>query len=388
MDKHILTDSLDRLSQHEHPNGTMLDPDHLQWDLQGVHGDVQGLLLALRAKLDEFEGQEMQYRVVASFLDSIDDQDNTILQTVCEALWSDLETHKGMERLLFRVSKTLAEIAQAEEAYGKAAGILGRVQMDGAGYTDTMRFEHCVCIAEYLLEDQNGAQAHKQLAKAPKDADVESGLLLRHKACSARIMESLRRYTEAGSKYFELSHSSIPEHDQLESLRKSLCAALVSKPGIDRQRLLNKLNNDARTVQVAGSDVLDRLCSHRLVSSQQCKQLEELVPPSLAAPVHGTSPVSRGILEHNMHCIARIYDMIGYSRLASLLDIHRDHIEDLVRSMVNHNQLQASLDGVTDTVYFKSGEEEGESRQIESFCNELQSIAVLIRERYPDLSGQ
>lgn len=366
----------------------MLDHDHLHWDLQGVQGDAQGLLLALRAKLDECEGQDVQYRVVASFLDCIDDQDNTTLQTVCEALWSDLEAHAGMESLVFRIAKTLAEIAQAEEAFGKAAGILGRVQMDGAGFTDAMRFEQCVCMAEYLLEDKNGAQALKQIAKAPNDADVDSELLLRHKASYARVMDSLRRYTEAGTKYLELSCSPIPEYDQLESLRKALCAALVSKPGIDRQRLLDRLNKDPRSIQITGSHILDRLCSHRLVSPLQCTYLHELVPASMAAPVHGSSPVSRGILEHNVQCIARRYDMIGYSRLASLLDVHRDHIEGLVRSMVDQNQLQASLDGVTDTVYFGSGEDESNVRQIESFCDELQSIAALIRERYPELVGQ
>jgi COP9 signalosome complex subunit 4 len=97
----------------------------------------------------------------------------------------------------------------------------------------------------------------------------------------------------------------------------------------------------------------------------------------------GLSIMERGVVEHNMIAVSKIYQSIYVSELALVLGVTSEKAEKLAAIMIMEGSLSGSIDQVEGLVEFESEDTVDGTwdRSISSFCVELNHITDVIRSQ-------
>lgn len=97
----------------------------------------------------------------------------------------------------------------------------------------------------------------------------------------------------------------------------------------------------------------------------------------------GLTIMERGVVEHNMIAVSKIYQTIYVSELALVLGVTPEKAEKIAAAMIMEGSLSGSIDQVEGLVEFEPEETENAvwDRSISSFCVELNRVTDVIRSQ-------
>lgn len=106
-----------------------------------------------------------------------------------------------------------------------------------------------------------------------------------------------------------------------------------------------------------------------------------LQPHQQAIMGDGLTIMERGVVEHNMIAVSKIYKSIYVSELALVLGVTSEKAEKIAAAMIMEGALAGSIDQVDGLVEFETEESPNSlwDKSISSFCVELNRITDNIR---------
>lgn len=272
-----------------------------------------------------------------------------------------------------KVRLRLADLLESRGDFHKSAVILRDACMLQKEYqgseSDTLngqKFELYIRIMRDFLEVGESENAATMISKAQYLRQglptIDPALDIHFKLSQARVFDSSRKFLEAATKYYQASRESMVDYgDRLASLRQAIVCAVLSPAGPQRNTMLRTLYNDERS-QIVGEVLYSVLCQcyfDRLLSRKDIDALAaECSDHHLISLSDGTTVLTRGLIDHNVLSISRIYVNISLHDLAVLLDLESaDRAEEYVSKMIVQNRLKAQIDDTNGFVYFHSDEE-------------------------------
>ena len=95
----------------------------------------------------------------------------------------------------------------------------------------------------------------------------------------------------------------------------------------------------------------------------------------------GLTIMERGVVEHNMIAVGKIYDTIYVSELAVILGVSPERAEKIAANMIMDGSLVGSIDQVEGIVEFDNEDmaQSNWDRSVTNFCMELNRITNLIQ---------
>lgn len=155
--------------------------------------------------------------------------------------------------------------------------------------------------------------------------------------------------------------------------------------------LLCKIYKDERLSQLDSlpqfethSTILSKMYKHQVLGKEELKKFESSLQPHQQAIMgDGLSIMERGVVEHNMISVSKIYQSIYVSELALVLGVTSDKAEKIAAAMIMEGSLSGSIDQVEGLVEFEAEETANAAwdRSISSFCVELNRITDVIRSQ-------
>ncbi|KAK7208499.1 hypothetical protein BZA70DRAFT_273883 [Myxozyma melibiosi] len=417
--------------------------------------------------------------VVATFVSHITNTDTstttsdaTLLEQTLANLQPVLVSFEEQDAL---IRERLASIYESQSRPTKAANILRGVKTDSGGsriVSDDYRVELAVRILRNLLEDldrdeaadadtaatstdddelapaervmiaddiisktaaiiaRSSSSSSSSSSSAPTPTSESS--LLHFKLAQARVFEARKRFLDAASKFFELSHqqSAIDADDRLVCLSAAVSCALLSPAGPARGRLLASLIKDERLTAADSSasslaperSLLDKLFFDHLLPRSEiidylaaCKRKiprAHLISygSSLSSPTdyERDSVLDKAVTEHNLLAASKLYSNISFDELAELLSLSSpDAAEGYAAKMIQERRLRAVIDRVDRLIYFSSSSssasasaslgnylsDEYERSLLKQWDSEILSVCLLVEDTvakvqksYPDLA--
>lgn len=303
--------------------------------------------------------------------------------------------------------------------YSQAARILGGTRMEsetgGTYYVAPIdKLDIFVKIAECFLMEDEIAEADNAVNKAGQVAPLVSahasasnggggekqdpeqhrrvmGLLLRYKSAYARVLDANRKFLQAASRYHELSqqYALCDEEELLRLLGFAVTCAILAPSGTQRQRVLQHLYQDARLRQLDALDefsthstILAKMYRHQILRPAELTQFESgLAEHQKAVMGDGLTIMERGVVEHNMTAVSRLYRTIYVSELAAILGVTAQKAEKIAADMILDGTIAGSIDQVESLLQFEVPESGSESwdRAISSFCIQLNGVTDAIK---------
>mmetsp|Transcript_99984 Transcript_99984/g.288664 ORF Transcript_99984/g.288664 Transcript_99984/m.288664 type:complete len:393 (+) Transcript_99984:213-1391(+) len=292
-----------------------------------------------------------------------------------------------------------------EGEYSAAARILSRMRMedDPSSVYFTNPADKCdvfVKIAECFLEEDEIAESDAAVTKAGgvvesiENPEQNMGLILRYKSTYARVLDSNRKFLQAASRYHDLSQSSgdlIRAEDLLAMLGRAATCAILAPSGPQRQRVLGHIYKDERLSQLDSlsqfethSTILAKMYKNQILGKDELTKFEaSLQPHQQAVMGDGLTIMERGVVEHNMIAVSKIYQSIYVNELGLILGVTPEKAEKIAAAMIMEGSLSGSIDQVEGLLEFDSEETPSGTwdRSISNFCFELNRITDIIRSQ-------
>lgn len=289
--------------------------------------------------------------------------------------------------------------------YSEAAKVLAGMRMeDDLGsvyYTDpASKCDVYVKIAECFLEEDAIVESDSAVTKAGSvvesitEPDQHMALILRYKSTYARVLDANRKFLQAASRYHDLSQSSsdlIRAEDLLAMLGRGATCAILAPSGPQRQRVLGHIYKDERLFQLDSipqfethSTILSKMYKNQVLDKEELIKFEaSLQPHQRAVMGDGLTIMERGVVEHNMIAVSKIYQSIYVSELALVLGVHEDKAEKIAASMIMEGSLPGSIDQVEGLVEFESEDNAQVTwdKAISNFCVELNRVTDALQSQ-------
>ncbi len=229
--------------------------------------------------------------------------------------------------------------------------------------------EESIGSAELLLQTQDTLNATRHIKACKKTLKEMSHprkrkeLEIKCRACHSRILEADGRYLAAAYNYFQISqYDDIKTSDQItsnelsKSLHNSIKCAILAKACTARDDLLQKLYQDRQSEDLLSFKMLKHMHQNRIISQHDQDEFGKTLPIKdqlkLNAEYSDYTILQKAIYEHNMRAIAKLYKNMSIKRLSMLLGISMEGSEDLARSMIAENRLDASIDQIDHDITF------------------------------------
>lgn len=319
---------------------------------------------------------------------------------------------------------------QNTDEYGDAARILGGTRMEAEGVYAVSPYDKLdvyVKMAECFLEEDEIVEADNAVNKAGQVAPFVSSannaanndktgedsndqqqqqqkkvvsLLLRYKSTYARVLDANRKFLQAAQRYHDLSQQSehCDEDDLIQLLGRAVTCAILAPSGPQRQRTLQHLYQDLRLNQLdplpefsTHSTILSKMYHHQILHPKELVQFEQSLSDHQKAIMgDGLSIMERGIVEHNVTSVARLYRTIYLTELANILGItSTQKATKIVSDMILDGTIHGSIDQVDGLLQFDITESSDTTwdRSISSFCIQLNSITDSIKQQQQISTG-
>jgi len=287
--------------------------------------------------------------------------------------------------------------------YSGAARILGDMRMDddptSVYYMEaSKRTDVYVKIAECFLAEDQVAEADSAVQRAGSivesipNKEQHMALILRYKSTYARVLDNNRKFLQAAQRYHELSQSNvaqIDDEDLLQMLGMAATCAILAPSGPQRQRVLGHIYKDERLDKLESMEtfathsiILKKMHLFQILRPEELKIFEaSLAEHQKAIMGDGLTIMERGVVEHNMISVSKLYRTIYVKELALILGVNDQKAEKIAASMIMEGSLHGSIDQVEGLLEFESDEspEQSWDRSITSFCMELNRVTDAIK---------
>ncbi|KAL6774595.1 hypothetical protein ACKKBG_A25590 [Auxenochlorella protothecoides x Auxenochlorella symbiontica] len=300
------------------------------------------------------------------------------------------------EEQITALREQLALVYERRELWSQAAQALAGIDLDsGVRLLDgEYRLEKNVRIARLYLEDDDPVAAETYIKKASSlvAAIKNEALELQYRTCYARILDSKRRFLEAGTRYYELSLAGaggpsrprVSEEDLGQALSAAITCAILAAAGSQRSRLLATLIKDERTVPSPLRPILEKVYMERILGAEEVSAFAAgLAPHQLATLPDGSTVLDRAVMEHNLESVSKLYTSIKIEELGRLLGVTPKAAEKAAARMILENRLSATLDQVSDLVRFGGGPDASSARDaaLRSACLAADKLVMLMAAR-------
>lgn len=239
-------------------------------------------------------------------------------------------------------------------------------------------------------------RANTQLAQC-NDEDI----LLQHRFCQARVLDSKRKFEDAAMKYYLISHhpnsaqmkDSMTDGDFSSALVRAVTCAILAPAGPRRSRVLAILYNDERSRSLDIFPLLESIHMGRLLRSSQIEKFRPtLLPHQLTSHSDGDTVLDRAVMEHNLQAASRLYVNIHFSELGVLLGISAAKAETTAARMIYEKRMTASIDQVEGILEFSTNSPhqkiERWDAHIASLCSAVDDCVDAVIEKYPQFAFQ
>ena len=256
-----------------------------------------------------------------------------------------------------------------------------------------VKIAECFLAEDEISEADSAVNKAGQIVESITNPDKHLGLILRYKATYARILDNNRKFLQAAGRYHDLSDQNnsnlIPSDELLRMLGNAATCAILSPSGPQRQRVLGHIFKDPRLNQL---DTIPQFETHATILKKmfrfQILEKEELVKFEGSLQEHqkarmgdGLTIMERGVVEHNMIAVSKIYKTIYTSELAVKLGVGTEKAEKIAASMIMEGSLEGSIDQVDGLVEFYENETPNSSwdKGISDFCLNLNRVTETIQ---------
>jgi COP9 signalosome complex subunit 4 len=302
------------------------------------------------------------------------------------------------------IREELANVYEKEEDWAKAAKMLAGIPLDSGirVLDDNYKVEKYIKIAQLYLEDEEPMSAETFINRASLliNEETEPSLRLLHKVCYARILDSKRKFLEAGTRYYQLSQlqgksfgaRTVSEAELTLALQQAATCAILAPAGPQRSRLLGTLYKDERSARLPNHGVLEKMFMERLLRKDEVEAFAATLAPHQRATLEdGSTVLDRAVIEHNMLAASKLYNNISFDQLGALLGIDAAKAERMASAMLVEQRLQGSIDQVEQLIHFATDARSDAlhtfDTQIEHLCRSVETIAnAITKKQHPQLA--
>lgn len=122
---------------------------------------------------------------------------------------------------------------------------------------------------------------------------------------------------------------------------------------------------------------------HQILQPDELKKFESSLQPHQKAVMgDGLTIMERGVVEHNMIAVSKIYDSIYFSELAVVLGVSPEKAEKIAARMIMDGSLAGSIDQVEGLLEFESENSSSQmvwDKAVSNFCDELNKVTDAIK---------
>ncbi len=132
-----------------------------------------------------------------------------------------------------------------------------------------------------------------------------------------------RKFLDAASKYYDLSHLINDKDQQRDSLIFAIICAVLAEAGPKRSRILATLYKDERATKLPLFSMLEKSFLDRIIRKDEVSLFEkELKPHQKGRTLDGFySLLEWAVVQHNLLAASKLYNNIGFAALGGLLGI-------------------------------------------------------------------
>lgn len=152
-----------------------------------------------------------------------------------------------------------------------------------------------------------------------------------------------------------------------------------------------KIHNDPRLHQLDSipqlethATILAKMYKNQILGKEELTKFEaSLADHQKAVMGDGLTIMERGVVEHNMIAVSKIYQSIYASELALVLGVDAAKAEKIAASMIMEGSLHGSIDQVDGLVQFETEDSALTTwdKSISSFCIELNRVTDAIQAK-------
>lgn len=282
------------------------------------------------------------------------------------------------EDQLVRACEFLSGLYQSECAYQQAADTLARFDLDsGLRQVDSkVKIDKYLRISHLYLEDG----AHVDLADAfvkkassllsSLDEDKDRELVLEYLSCSARLLDRKNKFSEAATKFLDLSKkmedgATVLGIGKEEALASALACTLLTDAGPQRSRLLAILYKDEDVACMEAYGILEKVFLDRLLLAEDVEAFSRTLGRHhrIGTPRKwGLSVVELALVQHNLLGCSKLYSSVTIASLAELLNVDEATAMNVVAKMILEDRVRGSIDQISGTVSFEVDEADDADR--------------------------
>ncbi|GAA5917618.1 hypothetical protein JCM6882_001991 [Rhodosporidiobolus microsporus] len=289
----------------------------------------------------------------------------------------------SFEDLVCTLREQYAALLEEDEEYPEAAKVLIGIPLESGTRSDAYKFDTYIHIVRLFLEEEDSTSADTYfnraslLANAAKDPETQ----LQFKACQARMFDFSRRFSDAASKYHEISYvAGLDEGERLQSLSAAIVCAVLAPAGPVRSRLLASLYRDERSAQTPHHTILSKMFLDQMIRPAEVEAFSSSLAPHQLAKLPPTQAVviasdasletgkkgpetvlDRAMMEHNVLAASRVYNNITFGGLGGLLGLRPSAAEAMARTMIQQRRLRATIDQIDGLIVFDVESREGDN---------------------------
>ena len=298
----------------------------------------------------------------------------------------------SFEEQVVSIRQHLAVIYEEEHDWRQAANALCAMPLETGQkqYSEEMRLETYLKIAQLFLEDEDPVQAEIYINRASllQKPDMKNEkLLILFKVCYARVLDYRRKFIEAAQRYNELSYNPlVHEEERMEALRHALICAILASAGQQRSRMLATLFKDERCQHLPAHEILEKMYLDRIIRGPQLKEFSDLLAPhQKASTADGSTLLDRAVVEHNLLAVSKLYKNISFEQLGILLDVSTVKAEKVASQMISMGIISGCIDQIDGFVHFESDEPmQTFDKQIQGVCLQVNDIIEMIQQQVPN----
>merc|ERR1712157_309480 len=199
---------------------------------------------------------------------------------------------------------------------------------------------------------------------------------IQHKVINEENMqeEKIKYYTLV-SEY----HMHENETKWKEALEATVLFLILSPYSSEQQDMMNRLSNDPKLeVMDACRETIKLLLKKEIIAFPTPHQSHfESLPIFLSSePTHWSKVFQTRIIQHNIRIAALYYRRIYGTRLAQLLNLDTDTLEEHVSNMVSDGTIYARIDRPSDIIRFAQAKTAEET--LSDYASDIKSLLFLV----------
>eukprot|EP00298_Acanthocystis_sp_HF-20_P005149 c15410_g1_i1.p1 GENE.c15410_g1_i1~~c15410_g1_i1.p1 ORF type:complete len:441 (-),score=151.47 c15410_g1_i1:25-1326(-) len=297
-----------------------------------------------------------------------------------------------------RLTKKLSKIREDEGKLDEAADILQEISPETLGSME--RLEKVDIILEQMRQSlarkdfiRAGLVSNKINPKTIAGPEFEEVRIRYHKFM-IEYFHDQHRYLDISKAYFALySCDSIAKNEEAKylTLKRVVIFLLLSPYGNEQSDFLARLNLDKELENIpVFQEFLKLFCKVELITwPLDASVSSELVETSNLWDGHFTprllTDVHKRVIEHNIRVVSKYYKRIRSGRLAQVLGLSVDAMEESISEMVSSKAVHARIDRVDEIVVFQKAPVSSEilnnwARDISTLLSTVENTCHLIKK--------